>query len=392
MLARKSLPVHRRSRLCFLEVYAGSGLWCYAAVGCPHAPERVLVKAVNWLGDLVMSLPALKAMRRAWPHSHLAVLVRRELASFLAGTRWIDEVIPYTLRPGIRRLADDWRIASAIRRRCFDVAVVFPNSFESALWPALAGIPERVGFRTDARGWLLTRSAGRRQATAQMHQMDAYLHMVEATLGIHCDAANGVPDIDPSRQRAMEAWLAVERRRPVKPLIALAPTAAFGSAKEWPATHYAALIDLLAEQHQTECVLIAGPAEQRRCGEVAASSRCGALIAAGATDVGEALALLSLCDGAVGNDSGATHVAAACGIPTVGLYGSTIPERTGIRGPRSTIIYRRIACSPCLQRTCRYGHYRCLEQISPQEVMEALDHMGALHANKASCNRAGPRI
>lgn len=394
MLAWKSPPVHRCSQPRFLEVYAGAELWCYGAVELQQAPERVLVKAVNWLGDLVMSVPALKAVRRAWPQSYLGVLVRRELGSFFAGARWIDEVIPYTLSSGMRRVPDVWRIVCAIRRRRFDLAILLPNSFESALWPALARVPERVGFCADARGWLLTRGAAQPPASLRTHQVHSYLQMLEATLGIRGDAADGTLDVDPLRRTAMRAWLAARRRHPDRLLIALAPAAAFGPAKEWPAQHYAALIDLLAERHHAECVLVGSPGERVRCDEVVATSKDGALISAGEVDIGEAMALLLLCNGFVGNDSGATHVAAALGIPTVGLYGSTRPERTGLRAAQSAVIYRRLECSPCLQRTCPFGHYRCLSQISPQEVAAVLADVGVFSddKDKPPCNPPGPHI
>ena len=115
-------------------------------------PERVLVKEVNWLGDVVMSLPALKAVRRALPQAHLAVLVKRELASFFDGAHWIDEVIAYTVARGMRGLADRYGIVAQIRSRRFDVAILFPKSFEAALWTTLARVPRRAGWRTDARG------------------------------------------------------------------------------------------------------------------------------------------------------------------------------------------------------------------------------------------------
>src|SRR6266446_10681181 len=112
-----------------------------SAVSTPH---RVLVKEVNWLGDLVLSLPALRTLRAAWADARISVLVRRELAGFFDGMHWLDELIPYTFRRGIRGLADQQRIIVGIRQRRFDMAVLFPNSFRSALWPMLAGVPRRA--------------------------------------------------------------------------------------------------------------------------------------------------------------------------------------------------------------------------------------------------------
>ncbi len=152
---------------------------------------------------------------------------------------------------------------------------------------------------------------------------------------------------------------------PGVPIFAIAPAAAYGPAKEWPAERYGALIDLLARRDDAEVVLVGAPSERAKCEEVAAASKAGAMIAAGHTNIGELIALLSLCDGFIGNDSGCMHIAGALGIPTVAIFGSTNPERTGPMGPKTRVIYRKLECSPCLARTCRFGHYNCLTQIEP---------------------------
>jgi heptosyltransferase-2 len=339
------------------------------------APGRVLVKEVNWLGDVVMSLPALRAVRRAYPGARLALLVKRELAPFFAGSAWLDEVIPYRLSRGI---GDRLRIVREIRSRRFDLAILFPRSFASALWVALARVPRRVGFVGDARGALLTDALRRPPEILASHQVNDYLYLVRQALNVEVDADDCAPDVhEPHRARVRE-WLERRRRRPRSPLVALAVAAAYGPAKEWPVRRYAALIDLLARRYGAECVLVGAPGERCRCQQAAAASREGALVAAGETDVGEAIALLSLCDGFAGNDSGSMHVAGALGIPTVGLFGSTDPWRTGPLGPRTRIVRHSIECSPCLDRTCRFGHYECLKRIAVDDVAEALREVGAV--------------
>jgi lipopolysaccharide heptosyltransferase II len=341
-------------------------------------PERVLVKEVNWLGDVVMSLPALKAVRRAWPQTQLAVLVKRELAAFFDGSGWIDDVIPYTVARGLQGIADRWHIVTQIRARRFDLAILFPKSFEAALWAMLARVPRRAGLVTDARGPLLTDKVALTGEAVEGHQARQYAYLLRQTVGIDMRGDDNQPDVHEPHRATMRTWLGERRRRPHAPLVALAPGAAFGPAKEWPAEHYAALIDVLAQHHGVECVLVGSAAERNKCAEVVAASQHGALIAAGETNLGELVALLSLCDAFAGNDSGSMHVAGAVGIPTVGLFGSTNPQRTGPRGPKTTVLYRRIECSPCLQRTCRFGHYDCLKQIAAEEVVAALQSLGAL--------------
>ncbi len=346
-----------------------------AALPLRPPPQRILVNEVNWLGDLVMSLPALRAIRRAYPSAHMAVLIKSELASFFDGARWLEEVIPYRVGRSIGGLADRRNVIAAIRARRFDLAILFPRSFESAFWTTLARVPRRVGFAADGRGLMLTHKTSRPAGLSHRHQMFDYLYLLRSTLGIDGDRTDVRPDVADAHRESMRAWLD-EHRTSRGPLIALAVAAAYGPAKEWPVVRFAALIDRLAEHYGAECVLVGAPSERARCTMVAQASQRGALIAAGETSIGQAVALLSLCNGFAGNDSGSMHVAAALGVPTVGIFASTNPRRTGPLGPHRQALYRRIACSPCLERTCRYGHYECLQQVAPEEVEAALVELG----------------
>jgi heptosyltransferase-2 len=340
-------------------------------------PNRILVKEVNWLGDVVMSLPALRAIRRTWPRAHLAVLVKKELASFFDGARWLDEVITYSVGRGLSGFFDRRRIVGEIRSRRFDLGVLFPNSFESALWLAMAGIRRRAGFVADARGAMLTLKATPPPAALNDHQVNYWLTMVRATGVADGSADDFAIDVHGPYRERMREWLAANRKRPGGPVFAIAPAAAFGPAKEWPADSYGAVIDLLARREDAEVVLVGAPSERTKCEEVAAASKAGAMIAAGHTNVGELIALLSLCDGFIGNDSGCMHLAGVLGIPTVAIFGSTNPNRTGPLGPKTRVIYRKLECSPCLARTCRFGHYNCLTQIEPAELADAIAAMRA---------------
>jgi heptosyltransferase-2 len=341
-------------------------------------PQRIVVKEVNWLGDLVMSLPALRAIRRSFPDAWVSVLTKSELASFFDGMEWIDEVIPYTVQRGLRGIGDRCSLVNTIRSRGFDLAVLFPNSFESALWVRMARISRRAGYVRDGRGVMLTHRAAPPPLAMNDHQVHYWLAMVRSTIGALGNAQDFALTADPNRLGEMAAWLDARRRRKGSPLIAIAPAASFGPAKEWPTMHFVELIDELAERHDAECVLVGAPAERPHCATIAAASRRGALIAAGETSVGQLVALLRLADGFVGNDSGAMHVAAALGQPTVGIFGSTNPARTGPLGPRSRVLWQHLICSPCLARTCRFGHYNCLKEITPARALDALHALGAI--------------
>ncbi|HXW85006.1 MAG TPA: lipopolysaccharide heptosyltransferase II [Candidatus Binataceae bacterium] len=340
-------------------------------------PSRILVRDVNWLGDVVMSLPALRAIRRAWPEAHLAVLIKRELASFFDGAGWIDAVIPYSIGRGMRGVGDRRRAIGEIRARQFDLAIIFPSSFESALWIRVAGVPRRAGFSADARGAMLTHRAAPARDAVAGPQPNWWLAMVRQTLGVDGDAGDFAIQPAARNLATVRTWLGPRRKRPDAPLVAIAPAAAFGPAKEWPLDRFAQLIDQLSERDGVECVLVGAPGERAKCDLVAAKTRAGALVAAGETNVGELIALLAIADGFAGNDSGAMHLAGALGRPTVAIFGSTNPLRTAPFGARSKVIWHRLACSPCLARTCKFGHYNCLREVSPDEVGAALREMMA---------------
>ncbi|MGH7842181.1 MAG: lipopolysaccharide heptosyltransferase II [Candidatus Binataceae bacterium] len=340
-------------------------------------PQRILAKEVNWLGDLVMSLPALRAIRDAFPGARLAVLIKEDLAGFFDGVGWIDEVITYRAASGLRTLRRNCEVIRAIRARRFDLAILFPNSFESALWVALARIPNRAGYVTDWRRTLLTHRATPAPDALTGHQSGYWLAMVRDTLGVRVCAERAGDQLEPSRDHLerVRGWLASRRVPPAGPLIAIAPAAAFGPAKEWPSERYAELIDRLKAEHDARCVIIGAESERSKCERVAATA--GAIVAAGALGLGEQIALLSLCNGFAGNDSGAMHLAAAVGIPTVGIFGSTNPARTGPLGPHARFILHPPPCNPCLARTCRFGHYDCLRAVSVSEVAAMLEQLGA---------------
>jgi heptosyltransferase-2 len=323
-----------------------------------------------------MTMPALAALRHYFPEAHLSVLVDDSLTSFFDGVSWINEVIPLRRDAKKFQTAELLQTASELRARRFELAVIFPNSFVSALRIRLARIPVRAGFARDGRRLLLTNRATPEAGLMNQHQVYYWPAMLKATLDIETDLNQLAIAVAPRHLDDMRRWLA-ERRNMLPKLIAVAPAAAYGPAKEWPPEHYAELVSALAKRG-VQSVLVGGKSDVAQCAQIASASDCGAIVAAGQTNVGQLMALLSWCDGFAGNDSGAAHLASALNIPSVVVFGSTNPLRTGPLGARTAILYKAIECSPCLARTCRFGHYRCLREISPAEALTALANLGAL--------------
>ena len=335
---------------------------------------RVLVRETNWLGDIMISLPALRAVRRRFARGRLAVQVRANLAQIVRGLSWVDEVIPFRVRRGVAGIGDRRAAVREIRRRRFDLAILFPNSLDSALWPFLARIPRRLGYACDGRRVLLTDPVPVTRAILAQHQVHYYLNLLRP-LGIEETAEDPALEVAAEAEAEAEALLA--ELPSGGPIVVFAPGAAYGPAREWPASHYAELARQLVEKHDARIVLDGAPNERAKCLKLAARisdlSNGALLVTAGRTSVAGLAALLKRCAAFVGNDSGATHVAGVVGIPTVGIFGSTSPDRTGPLGPRTAIIRKPISCSPCGQRTCRFGHYRCLTEVFPADVLARLE-------------------
>lgn len=320
-----------------------------------------LVVAPNWIGDAVMSLPVLRALRRASPGGRLAVLARSGPGAIYRAEGSADTVLPRS-----SFLGD----VTAARRGGFDEVWLLPNSYRSALIAAGSGAPRRIGYATERRGWLLTGALPPPPGTA--HQLRDYDALLEN---------NGVaPDPDPPRLplpdlalgRAREA-LDRAGRAGDAPLVALCPGSAFARTKRWPAERFAGVADALAGRGLGAAVLI-GPGEEDLGVSVASAAKSRPAVLGAELDPVELAAAISLARAAVTNDSGPMHLAGAVGTPVVALFGPTDPGRTGPSGSPSRVLDRYVFCSPCFKTECPYGH-ECLREIEVGDVMGAIDEL-----------------
>lgn len=331
---------------------------------------RTLVVVPNWIGDAVMAQPLLARLRDEDPGGLIAALAPPHVAPVCAAMREIDEVIEARNVHGRLDLRGRWRLARSLRRRRFDRCFVLPNSAKSALVPFLAGIPQRVGWRGEARHLLINRMHDDRQP-GRVPMVDFY-----ARLALTPDDPPGGPapdpvlSADPRLERAVRDRLDIDRHAR---LFALCPGAEYGPAKRWPVRHFAALASLLAIEWPGSAIVILGSAKERDLAtEIAALSGERLLNLCGETRLDEAIALLSGADGVVSNDSGLMHVAAALGRPQVAVFGSSDPRHTPPRSPRARVQWLQLECSPCFQRTCPKGHLDCLNRIPPMAVFASL--------------------
>jgi heptosyltransferase-2 len=328
--------------------------------------RKILVRATNWLGDAVMSLPALRALHERYPDAELAILAKPSVADLYRREPFCHRVIPYTPRT----LPQKWSAGKALAREQFDCAVLLQNAFEAAAVAFAAGIPERIGYARDGRSFLLTRPvAVPLPGEIPPHERFYYLEMLHRA-GI----LNTLPECESIRlQGADEARASGQARFQELGLgqivIGVSPGAAYGSAKRWPAEYFAETAQQVARSLGASVALFGSAGERALCASVA--DRMGAVVdvrnLAGETTLAEFIDLTAACRLFLTNDSGGMHVASALGVPTVAMFGSTNDVTTGPTGPLARVVRERVECAPCLKRECPIDH-RCMTRLTPDRV------------------------
>jgi heptosyltransferase II len=319
--------------------------------------KRLIVFAPNWLGDAVMALPALAGVRRALPAADITVAARASVAPLFTMVAGVSSVVTLD-----RSRADLARVQGS------DAALLLPNSWASAWLAWRAGIAERWGYRADGRAVLLTRAI---TPPVRLHQSDFYRRLVDA-LGFPTDA--GPPRLEPSDavRQGGRALLLADSWDGSAPLVAVAAGAAFGGAKKWPTLRFAETVTRLAADG-VRAVLVGTAADRGVSGELLAALGAGVrpIDLVGRTDLRALAGVLVHCRALVTNDSGAMHVAAALGVHTTAMFGSTNERETAPLGAgRHTVLTHDVWCRPCMLRECPLTH-RCMTGITVDAVLDA---------------------
>ncbi|MBW6485769.1 MAG: lipopolysaccharide heptosyltransferase II [Syntrophobacterales bacterium] len=342
--------------------------------------ERLLIRGTNWIGDVVMTLPALAAIRARWPQARIAVLAKPWVAEVYRLSNQIDEVIIFE-EPGRHAGAlGKLRLAKELRGKGFDCAILLQNAIEAALLAKLAAIPRRAGYNSDGRGFLLTHSVRRTAAVRRVRQSEYYLEMVRA---LGCRPVEREPRLQTGEDYAVLAESLFSRFGIAESgkLIGISPGAAYGPAKRWFPDRFAAVADSLNEEFKAQAIVFGSKADQPSAAEVQKSAHHQLIDVAGKTNLQEAIALIARCDIFLSNDSGLMHVAGALGIPTVAIFGSTNPATTSPAGAKSVVIHHDVPCSPCLKPVCPTD-FGCMKLITIAEVLETARKL--LQGNPAS--------
>jgi heptosyltransferase-2 len=348
----------------------------------PRKILRLLVRGTNWVGDSIMSLPALERIREGFPDARITLLVLPWVSGLYEECSAVDEVLLYDRKEKHHGVGGRIKLIRDLRSRQFDAAILFPNAFEAALLSSLARIPLRYGYRRDLRGWLLSHAFSIDPRLKNMHQSYYYLDLVERILGDNrtIDALTPLgarrstgclpcPRLKISRERLETArnFLRKEGISCTKPIIGVNPGATYGSAKRWPQERYGELLDELVFKQDADVVIFGSAAEVSIAFAIASVMRRAPVILSGKTSLAQLAALIACCDLVITNDSGPMHLASALQAPTLAIFGPTDEIATGPMSGKAIVIKKKVECSPCLLRECPIDH-RCMTGISVEEV------------------------
>jgi heptosyltransferase II len=335
---------------------------------------KILIRATNWVGDAIMAIPALRAIREHFPGAHLVILARPYVADIYRDQEVADELISYDWKGSHAGFAGRERLATELRAHSFDIALLLQNAFDAAWLTWRAGIPRRIGYARDGRRILLTDAIPvPKCGEIPTHEKFYYLELVRRAGWL-----TGLPDdkfiqlsVPPDKLSTAEQALVASGSRQNVLRIAVGAGASYGSAKCWPPERFAETLNHLQARTDADVILFGTASEIPVTQAIAANLQKPPINLVGQTAIADLPALLSRCNVFLGNDSGAMHVAAAVGLPVVAVFGPTDPLGTPPVTPRATIVQDRPYCSPCFLRRCPTDH-RCMTAVQPAAVEAAI--------------------
>jgi heptosyltransferase-2 len=316
----------------------------------PAQVQRILIRGVNWVGDAVMTTPAIAGIRKTFPTAKISLLVKPWVAGVFEGSPHIDEILLYDREGRHAGLAGLLRLAHELRKYRFDVAILLQNAFEAALLTSLARIPHRVGYKTQGRGFLLTTAVLPDHSTRALHHVEYYQTLLRVSGWLEGEQPPILYLSSGAEERA-QALLGEEGVRSEESLVAFNPGSTYGSAR----------------------ILLTGTqADGAVARDVRTLARHGERIIdlTGRTNIQLLAAVLKRCAVYVTNDTGAMHIGAAVGVPLVAIFGPTDPRTTSPVG-RHVLLRHPVPCSPCLLRECPIDH-RCMTGISVDQVLSSV--------------------
>ncbi|MBF0279136.1 MAG: lipopolysaccharide heptosyltransferase II [SAR324 cluster bacterium] len=316
-------------------------------------PQKIVIRTPNWLGDLMMSTAFINAVLAKFPEARVDLIVR---AGF--------EQLPLPHRGSV--LAFDKQKQSAgnfgrmLRKEGYDNFYILPPSFSSAWMAFCSGVPNRIGYAGNFRKTLLRPAKSYQSPPRSQHLVKEYLTLLDEDLSLETHR----PFL-----RISDSWVEQQLKKKQLPekFAVFATGAIYGAAKQWPVSHFRQLAEQLVEPGQS--ILLVGTKADHDEGEKICKDLQGVQNLCGQTSLTELVAILAKAELLVSNDSGTMHIMTALQRPQIAIFGSTSPTWTGPLNPNAQVHYLELSCSPCFQRKCPFGHYRCLQQITPDQIL-----------------------
>jgi len=353
-----------------------------AETGTGDSKKRILIRAPNWVGDVVMALPAFRELRRIFSGSHIDIAGKPWVLGLFEGEALADDFIPLSDTPGrVKRISGLLEEAGRFRRERFDVAVLLTNSFGTALAARLGGAGKIAGYSTDARRLLINRVIPFEPGYKTLHQTRYYLNIaahvendIAGKNSVNFDQAE--PRLAVSESQKQEAQSKLDRFGILgnAPILAINPGATNSAAKRWPAERFAAVADRLTDRAGFQTVIVGAMGDRPVALQVAQLMRTHPAVLAGETSIAELKGVLSCAALVISNDTGTSHVSAALGIPTVVVFGPTEHVSTRPLSHRAAVVRHDVECSPCMLRECPIDH-RCMTRVEVDDVYKAAENV-----------------
>lgn len=340
--------------------------------------NRILIRAANWVGDAVMSLPMITSVKKNFPHADIYILVKPWTAPIFENNPDIDYIIIYDAKKKHNGIWGFLRLIKELRQYKFDLAVLIPNAFSSALISFFAGIPNRLGYNTDARTLLLTHPVPMKPEYKKQHQIDYYMGILKG-VSLHTFSNKLKLILCPCERINAENILKNAGVENFSRIIGINPGAAFGSAKRWFPEQYAQLCQRFQAEYDNVSILVfGGPGEDKLGKKICdiVGNKCINLC--GKTTLRQAAALIEKCSLFITNDSGLMHIAAGLNVPQIAIFGPTNHTTTSPASLNSHIVRVPIPCSPCMKQECPLGHHNCMKAVTVEMVFETAQNLKIL--------------
>jgi heptosyltransferase II len=335
--------------------------------------RRILLIRIDRIGDVLLSTPAIKAVRQAYPNAHIAMMVRPYAGDIVDGNPHLDEVILYDKDGGHKSVFATLKFAVGLRKKRFDLAIILHPTNRSNIIPFLAGIPERVGY--DKKGGIfLTKKLKDTKHLGEKHEIEYSLDVLRA-IGIEAkDRALYMP-VNSEDEKIIDRFFLLNDLDGTDTVIAIHPGASCPS-KRWPAYRFGRVADELIDRHKVKVVIIGGPADIKTVKEAETGMLHRPIVLSEDHSLGEVAAILKRCKIFISNDSGPVHIAVAVGTPVISIFGrldpGLSPKRWGSLGPNDIVIHKNVGCEHCKAHNCEIN-FKCLDAITIEDVLAAAE-------------------